>query len=110
MKKLVFPPPVATKTAYTIWKQIVNLIPPQIVLEAAAETDMLSRSFTPWSHQLALIYHQLTRTESLNGVELLESFGANGTARGGIRMVEVTRPLYLQAFLPFDAGPVGQHG
>jgi hypothetical protein len=103
MKKLIFPPPVATKTVYTIWKQIVNLIPPQIVLEAAAETDMLSRSFTPWSHQL-------TRTESLNGVELLESFGANGTARGGICVVEVAKPMYLQAFLPFDAGPMGQHG
>ena len=54
----MFPPPVATKTVYTIWKQIVKLIPPQIV----------SRTFTPWSHLLALIYQQLTRTESLNGV------------------------------------------
>ena len=68
MKKLLFPPPVATKTVYTIWKQIVKLIPPQIVLEAATETKILSRTFTPWSHLLALIYQQLTRTESLNGV------------------------------------------
>ena len=64
----MFPPPVATKTVYTIWKQIVKLIPPQIVLEAATETKILSRTFTPWSHLLALIYQQLTRTESLNGV------------------------------------------
>ena len=64
----MFPPPVATKTLYTIWKQIVKLIPPQIVLEAATETKILSRTFTPWSHLLALIYQQLTRTESLNGV------------------------------------------
>ena len=41
---------------------------------------------------------------------MFESFGANGTARGGIRVVEVSKPLYLQAFLPFDAGPMGQHG
>ena len=68
MKKLLFPPPVATRTVYTIWKQIVNLIPPQIVFEAAIETKILSRSFTPWSHLLALIYQQLTKTESLNGV------------------------------------------
>lgn len=48
MKKLMFPPPVATKTVYTIWKQIVKLIPPippQIVLEAATETKILSRMF-----------------------------------------------------------------
>ena len=68
MKKLIFPPPAATKTVYTIWKQVVKLIPPQIVLDAATETKTLSRTFTPWSHLLALIYQQLTRTESLNGV------------------------------------------
>ena len=68
MKKLTFPPPAATKTVYTIWKQIVKLIPPRIVIEAATETKILSRTFTPWSHLLALIYQQLTRAESLNGV------------------------------------------
>ena len=68
MKKLTPPPVTATKTVYTIWKQIVKIIPPQIVLDAAAETKIHSRTFTPWSHLLALIYLQLTKTESLNGV------------------------------------------
>ena len=68
MKKLAIPPSAATKTVYTIWKQVVKLIPPQIVLDAAAETKVLSRTFTPWSHLLALVYLQLTKTESLNGV------------------------------------------
>lgn len=68
MKKLLIPPPAAKKELYTIWKQIVKLIPPQIVLDAAHETKILSRTFTPWSHLLALIYLQLTKTESLNGV------------------------------------------
>ena len=68
MKKRLFPSPAATQTAYTIWKQVVNLIPPQFVLDAALETKILSRTFTPWSHLLALIYLQLTKTESLNGV------------------------------------------
>ena len=68
MKKQVIPPPAAKKTVYTIWKQVVNLIPPQIVLDAARETKVLSRTFTPWSHLLALAYLQLAKTESLNGV------------------------------------------
>ena len=35
---------------------------------AASATKDLSRAFTPWSHVVALIYQQLTKTESLNGV------------------------------------------
>ena len=35
---------------------------------AASATRDLSRVFTPWSHVVALIYQQLTKTESLNGV------------------------------------------
>lgn len=35
---------------------------------AASATKDLSRVFTPWSHVVALIYQQLTKTESLNGV------------------------------------------
>ena len=81
MKKLMFPPPVATKTVYTIWKQIVKLIPAQIVLEAATETKILSRTFTPGSHLLALIYQQLTRTESPNGVCDAAAAQRRGAAR-----------------------------
>ena len=61
-------PPEATKTVYPILRQIVNLIPPNIFHAAAAATKDLSRVFTPWSHAVALIYQQLTKTESLNGV------------------------------------------
>ena len=35
---------------------------------AASATRDLSRAFTPWSHVVALIYQQFTKTESLNGV------------------------------------------
>ena len=62
------PPPEATKTVYPILRQIVNLIPPNIFHAAASSTKDLSRVFSPWSHAVALIYQQLTRTESLNGV------------------------------------------
>ncbi len=61
-------PPEATKTVYPILRQIVNLIPPNIFHAAASATKDLSRVFTPWSHAVALIYQQLTKTESLNGV------------------------------------------
>ena len=60
-------PPEATKTVYPILRQIVNLIPPNIFHAAASATKDLSRVFTPWSHAVALIYQQLTKTESLNG-------------------------------------------
>lgn len=58
----------ATKTVYPLLREIVNLIPAQIVHEAAAKANVKSRSFTPWSHLLALIHQQLSKTESLNGV------------------------------------------
>ena len=61
-------PPEATKTVYPILRQIVNLIPPNVFHAAASATKDLSRAFTPWSHVVALIYRQLTKTESLNGV------------------------------------------
>ena len=47
---------------------MVNLIPPNVFHAAASATKDLSRAFTPWSHAVALIYQQLTKTESLNGV------------------------------------------
>ena len=61
-------PPEATKTVYSILRQIVNLIPPNIFHAAASATKDLSRVFTPWSHAVALIYQQLTKPEPLNGV------------------------------------------
>ena len=41
---------------------------PNIFHAAASATKDLSRVFTPWSHAVALIYRQLTKTESLKGV------------------------------------------
>ena len=78
-------PPEATKTVYPILRQIVNLIPPNVFHAEASATKDLSRAFTPWSHVVALIYLQLTKTESLNGVwvrrsivRLLEMYGTAG--------------------------------
>ena len=70
------------------------------------------RHVSRWKHSFSRLAGVVRACAWLrrNVVELLESFGANGTARGGIRVVQVSKPLYLQAFLPFDAGPMGQHG
>ena len=75
-------------------------------------TKKFMRHVSRWKHSFSRLAGVVRASAWLrrNVVELLESFGANGTARGGIRAVDVARPLYLQAFLPFDAGPMGQHG
>ena len=55
---------------YTMFKQVCNLIPPHLVNELAKEygVDEQSRTFTPWSHVVALIYAQLTHAIGLNDV------------------------------------------
>ncbi len=62
------PPPDVTKAVYPILRQTVNLIPPNIFHAATSATKDLSYVFTPWNHTVALIYRQLTKTESLNGI------------------------------------------
>ena len=87
MKKEITPPSPATRTVYTIWKQIASLIPDQIVIESAKEAKVLSRSFTPWSHLLALIFQQITKTESLNGVcDTAKAFGKEWTRMRGAQI------------------------
>jgi len=80
-------------------------------LSTTGITKKLMRHVSRWKHSFSRLAGVVRASVWLrrNVVELLESFGANGTARGGIRAVDVARPLYLQAFLPFDAGPMGQH-
>ena len=53
-----------------MFKQVCNLIPPHLVNELAKEygVDEQSRTFTPWSHVVALIYAQLTHAIGLNDV------------------------------------------
>ena len=68
MKNLKTPPATATKTLSPILKQLVRLIPTCLVNEAAKECAVISRSFTPWSHIFALLFQQITRCDSLNGV------------------------------------------
>lgn len=56
--------------SYTILKQVCNLIPGHVVqrLAEAHGVDEQSRTFTPWSHVVSLLYAQLTHAIGLNDV------------------------------------------
>ena len=60
--------PKATKTVYPIICQIVNVIPSQFVAQTAAEHKVVSRTFSPKSHVAAMLYCQVSKTESLNSI------------------------------------------
>ena len=49
----------ATKTVYTILRQIATLIPREFVKDTEAAHDVKWRSFDPWSHLLTLVIVQL---------------------------------------------------
>lgn len=60
--------PKATRTVYTILRQIATIIPREIVFDAAEKFDIKYRTFDPWSHLVTLVIVQLSRQESLNGI------------------------------------------
>ena len=54
----------------TVLRQICQLIPTHLVAKLARETgaDEKARTFTPWSHVVAMIYAQISHALSLNDV------------------------------------------
>lgn len=62
--------PQPTPHQYSVLGQICNLIPKHLVPRLARETgvDKRSRTFSPWSHVVSLLYAQLTHAISLNDV------------------------------------------
>lgn len=71
---------------YTVLKQLCNLIPAGLVGELAKEygVDEQSRTFSPWSHTVALMDAQLTHAIGLNDVcdGLRMNEGVLSTIRG----------------------------
>ena len=67
MKKKTIKP---TRSQFNILRQICNFIPPHTVSKIARETgaEDKSRTFTPWSHVVSLVYAQLTHSIGLNDV------------------------------------------
>ncbi len=68
MKKKKSSPP--NRPNPTVLRQLVELIPPYLVpkLARAHGVDAQARTFSPWSHVVALLYAQLSHALSLNDV------------------------------------------
>lgn len=64
MKKTATP----TRSKHTSLKQICQLIPSHLVSKLARKHQAQSRSFSPWSHVVAMLYAHLTRAIGLNDV------------------------------------------
>ena len=73
---------------YSILKQVCNLIPPHWVNRLADEHGVTqrSRTFTPWSHVVSLVYAQLSHAIGLNDVcdGLRMNVGIVNTLRGAV--------------------------
>jgi len=76
------------KSTITVLKQVVELIPGYEVSKLAREhgVDKRSRSFTPWSHVVALVHSQLAHSLSLNDLcdDLRNHSGALSTLRRAV--------------------------
>jgi hypothetical protein len=59
-----------TRSSFTILRQLCNLIPNHLVPRLAREHAVTekSRTFSPWSHVVSLLYAQLTHALGLNDV------------------------------------------
>jgi len=75
-----------TRHKFTILKQVVEKIPAYLVSKLSREygVDAKSRTFSPWSHVVSLVYTQLTHAFGLNDVSdsLRNHSGALKTLRG----------------------------
>ena len=58
------------RTNLSVLAQLCNLIPGQLVPKLGRQcgVDAKARSFSPWSHVVALLYAQFTHSMSLNDV------------------------------------------
>ena len=80
----------AQKSAYTLLHQICNLIPPLMVPNLARQhgVDKKSRTFSPWSHVVSLMFAHLSHAFGLNDV--CDAMGEHGGKVWRIR--EATPP------------------
>lgn len=75
-----------TRTKFTVLRQVVTIIPKNIVGRLAKEygVDQKSRSFSPWSHVVSMMFAQVSHALSLNDVcdTMRNHNGVLGTLRG----------------------------
>jgi hypothetical protein len=74
-----------TRGQFSLLRQICNFIPAHLVAKLAREkgVEAKARTFTPWSHVVALLYAQLTHALSLNDV--CDGLQLNRGALAGVR-------------------------
>ncbi len=95
-----------TRSQFNILRQICNHIPPHLVSQIARDTGVedKSRTFTPWSHVVSLLYGQLTHSIGLN--DLCDSLqlhsgplstlrGATPPSRNGLSHANRQRPAEM---------------
>jgi hypothetical protein len=74
------------RNKFTLLKQVVENIPPYLVTKLARkhEVDKKSRTFSPWSHVVSMIFAHLSHALSLNDISdtLRHHAGALATVRG----------------------------
>jgi hypothetical protein len=103
MKKKSIKP---TRSQFNILRQICNLIPQHTVSKIARTTgaEDKSRSFTPWSHVVSLLYAQLTHSIGLNDLcdslqlhssPLASLRGATAPSRNGLSHANRQRPAEM---------------
>ena len=121
-----------TRSKFTVFRQLCNLIPQHLVSQLARGTGAQekSRSFTPWSHVVSLLFAQFTHALGLNDVSdslrlhsgpLSAIRGATPPSRNGLSTANRTRPAalaeqlfwktleHLQSLSPaFGAGRAGK--
>ena len=102
-----------TAGKFSLLRQLCNFIPPHLVPQLARQTGVKeqSRTFSPWSHVVSLLYAQLTHALGLNDVcdALRLHSGPLSALRGatpppgrifGQRHLQITRTLKMKPILP----------
>ena len=93
-------PVTPTRGKHTILKQLCEHIPAYLVSKLAREHDIASRTFSPWSHVVAMLHAHLTHAIGLNDVcdglrhhqgPLSTIRGAKAPSRNGLSHANKTR-------------------
>lgn len=95
-----------TRSTLSVFRQLCNLIPSHLVPRLARSTgaDEKSRSFSPWSHVVSLLFAQFTHAVGLNDVSdalrlhsgpLSAIRGATPPSRNGLSNANKERPAAL---------------
>ena len=88
-----------TRSKFSVFRQLCNLIPTHLVAHLARATgvEQKSRSFTPWSHVVSLLFAQFTHAVGLNDVS--DSLRLHSGPLSAIHVVDSTTLQLVAAAL-----------